>query len=355
MKILVTGGAGFIGSAVTRKLIDEGHEVICVDKLTYASSLASLKDVLDNPMFKLEQEDICSVAQVKRIFETYKPEKVLHLAAESHVDRSIDGPGAFIQTNIMGTYNLLQSALDYWIKLDKTKKSEFRFHHISTDEVYGDLELMDPPFAENNRYDPSSPYSASKASSDHLVMAWHRTYNLPVVLSNCSNNYGPYQFPEKLIPVTILKAIEGKSIPIYGKGDQIRDWLFVEDHVSALLKVMSEGKIGESYNVGGNCERTNLEVVSTVCDILDESKIRLPGNIGSFKELIAFVEDRPGHDYRYAINASKIKKELNWEPSETLKSGMKKTVNWYLENTEWLNEVLNSNLEVKRLGLGKHS
>ena len=214
---------------------------------------------------------------------------------------------------------------------------------------------MDPPFAENNRYDPSSPYSASKASSDHLVMAWHRTYNLPVVLSNCSNNYGPYQFPEKLIPVTILKAIEGKSIPIYGKGDQIRDWLFVEDHVSALLKVMSEGKIGESYNVGGNCERTNLEVVSTVCDILDESKIRLPGNIGSFKELIAFVEDRPGHDYRYAINASKIKKELNWEPSETLKSGMKKTVNWYLENTEWLNEVLNSNLEVKRLGLGKHS
>ncbi len=355
MKILVTGGAGFIGSAVIRKLADDGNEVICLDKLTYASSLSSLSNISDDALLKIELEDICSLDQMKRVIEEHKPVKILHLAAESHVDRSIDGPDAFIKTNIIGTYNLLTASLEYWRQLESAEKANFRFHHISTDEVFGDLQLDDPPFTELTRYDPSSPYSASKAGSDHLVMAWNRTFGLPVVLSNCSNNYGPYQFPEKLIPVTIVKAINGRPIPIYGKGDQIRDWLYVEDHVSALIEIMNKGKIGESYNVGGNCEKTNLEVVTKVCEILDESEVELPNGNKSFKDLITFVEDRPGHDYRYAIDATKIKNELDWEPKETLDSGMRKTVSWYLNNEEWLKEMLGSDFESQRLGLRNSS
>lgn len=351
MKILVTGGAGFIGSAVIRHLVSLDYEIVCVDKMTYASSLDSINSVLDNPLFYMENKDICDVKAMSTIFKNHKPDKVLHLAAETHVDRSIDSPDAFVQSNIIGTYTLIQTALDYWNELNNKRKSLFRFHHVSTDEVFGDLEIKDPPFCEDTPYDPSSPYSASKASSDHIVMSWHRTYKLPILLSNCSNNYGPFQFPEKLIPMTIIKAIQGQNIPVYGQGDQIRDWLYVDDHITALVKILNEGVVGESYNVGGNCEKTNIEVVSTICNILDNLIPKRPNGISSFADLISFVEDRPGHDKRYAINANKIKQKLNWEPSETLETGMHKTITWYLENQEWLDNIINTKYQGNRLGL----
>ena len=353
MKLLVTGGAGFIGSAAVRHLVENlGHQVLCVDKLNYAANLESLQSVFHNTLFNFEQEDICNVSNILNIFQTFQPDKVLHLAAETHVDRSIDNPGEFIQSNIMGTYVLLQTSLDYWRKLDSKRRSKFRFHHVSTDEVFGDLEINDDPFNELTPYDPSSPYSASKASSDHLVRSWHRTYKLPIVLSNCSNNYGPFQFPEKLIPLIILKAIEGIPLPIYGKGDQIRDWLFVDDHVKALVEILENGEIGESYNVGGNCEKSNLEVVTTICRILDKLVPQYPKGITKYEELISFVEDRPGHDKRYAIDTSKINQDLGWAPQETFETGIEKTISWYLNNKTWSTNVFDNQYQGDRLGLG---
>lgn len=403
MKILVTGGAGFIGSAVIRHIIKNTQDsVVNLDKLTYAGNLESLTEVSDNPRYTFEQVDICDRAELDRVFQQHQPDAVMHLAAESHVDRSIDGPAEFIQTNIVGTYTLLEAARAYWNELNSERKQAFRFHHISTDEVYGDLphpsdvkseELSEksehtshltphalPLFTETTAYAPSSPYSASKASSDHLVRAWLRTYGFPTLITNCSNNYGPYHFPEKLIPLVILNALEGKPLPIYGKGDQIRDWLYVEDHARALYKVVTEGKIGETYNIGGHNEKTNLEVVETICTILDElaprggasvksEELSVKGEESSVKgeelsvksedtpisrltphasrltpctpysSLITYVADRPGHDRRYAIDASKIAKELNWQPEETFESGIRKTVVWYLSNPEWVAHV----------------
>ena len=348
---LITGGAGFIGSSLVRFLINEtNHQVLNLDKLTYAGNLKTLLSVDKNSRYEFIQGDICDRELLNSIFFNYKPDAVMHLAAESHVDRSIDGPSEFIQTNIVGTYELLECARKYWQTL--AVNNNFRFHHISTDEVYGSLGEKDL-FDEKNAYDPNSPYSASKASSDHLVRAWHRTFGLPILITNCSNNYGPYQFPEKLIPLMILSAFVGNSLPVYGNGQQIRDWLYVEDHVRALYSVVSRGKIGETYNIGGHNEKTNIQVVQLICDILDELYPSKLDNISSYRELIRFVEDRPGHDQRYAINAKKIEKELGWKPKETFETGLKKTVEWYVKNSEY---YINSNDKIfqsKRLGRAK--
>ena len=340
MKILVTGGAGFIGSALVRHIIqDTDNTVLNVDKLTYAGNLESLATVADNPRYQFSQTDICDRAALDQLFETFQPDAVMHLAAESHVDRSITGPAAFIETNIIGTYQLLEAARHYWNGLVEDKKAEFRFHHISTDEVYGDLEGTEDLFLETTPYAPSSPYSASKASSDHLVRAWHRTYGLPVVLTNCSNNYGPYHFPEKLIPLVILNALAGKPLPVYGNGAQIRDWLYVEDHARALYKVVTEAEVGETYNIGGHNEQQNIDVVKAICNLLEELAPNKPEGIANYHDLITYVKDRPGHDLRYAIDASKIKKDLGWVPVETFESGLRKTVEWYLANQEWVKHV----------------
>lgn len=336
--ILVTGGAGFIGSAVIRYLINStDNRVLNIDKLTYAGNLESLASVNDNPRYQFLHADICDKVAMTKAFDDFEPDIVMHLAAESHVDRSIDGPMDFIQTNIIGTYNLLEVARNYWQNLMEDKKSSFKFHHISTDEVYGDLEGTEDLFTEATSYNPSSPYSASKASSDHLVRAWHRTYGLPIVITNCSNNYGPYHFPEKLIPLVILNALDGKLLPVYGDGKQIRDWLYVEDHASALYLVATTAKVGETYNIGGHNEKQNIDVVKTICTILDNIKPRTDGQ--SYTQQITFVKDRPGHDLRYAIDASKINKELGWQPQETFESGIQKTVEWYLSNQDWVNHV----------------
>ncbi len=349
MKILITGGAGFIGSALVRYLINETeHSVVNVDKLTYAGNLESLESIASSPRYQFEQADICDAPKMAAFFQTYQPDAVMHLAAESHVDRSIDGPAAFIETNIIGTYTLLEAARQYWLNLPETKKSAFRFHHISTDEVYGDLEGMDDLFTEETPYTPSSPYSASKASSDHLVRAWHRTYKLPVVVTNCSNNYGHFHFPEKLIPLVILNALEGKPLPVYGDGLQIRDWLFVDDHARALLTVVEKGQIGETYNIGGHNEKTNITVVKTICELLEELKPNKPDGVAHYQDLITYVTDRPGHDLRYAIDASKIARELGWTPQETFETGMRKTVQWYINNLEWCEHILKRKLQVKR-------
>lgn len=349
MKILITGGAGFIGSAVVRHIINETNDsVVNVDKLTYAGNLESLASVSSNERYAFEQVDICNQAELERVFNQHQPDAVMHLAAESHVDRSIDGPAAFIETNIVGTYTLLEEARKYWQQLDGKRKENFRFHHISTDEVYGDLEGTNDLFTEETPYAPSSPYSASKASSDHLVRAWLRTYGLPTLITNCSNNYGPYHFPEKLIPLMILNALEGKPLPVYGKGNQIRDWLYVEDHARALYKVVAEGKVGETYNIGGHNEKQNIEVVHTICDILQQ----LRPQERSYRNLITNVKDRPGHDMRYAIEASKIQKELGWAPEETFETGIRKTVQWYLDNMDWCQRVQDGSYQRERLGEG---
>ena len=348
MRILITGGAGFIGSALIRHLLHETeHQVFNLDKLTYAGNLESLAGVESNPRYRFVQADIADSERVSRALAEFQPEAIMHLAAESHVDRSIDGPAAFIQTNIVGTYALLEATRAYWLQLDEMRKQAFRFHHISTDEVYGDLHGADDLFTEITPYAPSSPYSASKAASDHLVRAWHRTYGLPVLLTNCSNNYGPYHFPEKLIPLVILNALEGKPLPVYGNGQQVRDWLYVEDHARALLKVVSEGRVGETYNIGGHNEQKNLDVVQSICELLDELA---PRQTGSYKELIAFVPDRPGHDLRYAIDAGKIQRELGWTPEETFASGLRKTVRWYLDNLDWCSHVQDGSYRRERLG-----
>lgn len=375
MKFLITGGAGFIGSAVIRHIIQNTQDsVVNVDKLTYAGNLENLSQISDSDRYSFEQVDICNCAELEHIFGRHQPDAIMHLAAESHVDRSIDGPSAFIETNIVGTYTLLEVARNYWQGLDKIRKHAFRFHHISTDEVYGDLPHPDEDekatqklFTETTAYTPSSPYSASKASSDHLVHAWRRTYGLPTLITNCSNNYGPYHFPEKLVPHIILNALNGQPLPVYGKGDQIRDWLYVEDHARALYKVVTEGKVGETYNIGGHNEKQNIEVVQTLCDLLQEiappaenenlAKTRSVGThfvgaqpLRDYRDLVSFVKDRPGHDRRYAIDASKIEKELGWKPEESFESGMKKTVQWYLDNQQWWERVLSGDYQLARLG-----
>ncbi|OYD82299.1 dTDP-glucose 4,6-dehydratase [Azospirillum brasilense] len=346
-KIIVTGGAGFIGSAVVRQLLAETDaSVVNLDKLTYAANLSSLPGAAENPRYAFEKVDICNGDELRRVFAEHQPDAVMHLAAESHVDRSIDGPGEFIQTNVVGTFRLLEAARGYWTSLPAEKRAAFRFHHISTDEVFGTLG-DEGFFTETTSYSPNSPYSASKASSDHLVRAWHETYGLPVVLTNCSNNYGPYHFPEKLIPLMILKGLKGEPLPVYGKGDNIRDWLYVEDHARALRLVLEKGVIGESYNIGGYNERTNLDVVRTLCALLDE----LAPAGAPHDRLITFVADRPGHDKRYAIDASKITRELGWRPQETFETGLRKTVAWYLENRSWWEAILNGSYRGERLGL----
>ena len=330
-KLLITGGSGFIGSALIRYIINYTQDsVINIDKLTYAANQSALKEVENNPRYTFEQVDICDLKAIERVFEKYQPDAVMHLAAESHVDRSITGAADFIQTNIVGTYTLLEVAKNYWHTLDEAKKTSFRFHHISTDEVYGDLEGSDDLFTETTPYAPSSPYSASKASSDHLVKAWYRTYGLPAIITHSSNNYGFYQYPEKLIPLMILNALEGKSLPVYGNGLQIRDWLFVEDHAKALYKVLKAGKVGETYNISGNCEKTNIEIVRTICSLLEELAPNKPEDVARYEDLITYVKDRPGHDVRYAIDSTKIQNELGWQPQESFESGLKKTVEWYI-------------------------
>ena len=349
--ILVTGGAGFIGSAVVRHIIENTQDsVVNVDKLTYAGNLESLESVENNPRYAFEQVDICDSKALVRVFEHHQPDAVMHLAAESHVDRSIDGPAAFIETNIVGTYTLLEAARAYWNTLNDERKAAFRFHHISTDEVYGDLEGTDDLFTETTPYAPSSPYSASKASSDHLVRSWLRTYGLPTIVTNCSNNYGPFHFPEKLIPLMILNALDGKPLPVYGNGQQIRDWLFVEDHARALYKVVTEGEVGETYNIGGHNEKANIDVVRTICSLLEELVPNKPEGVAKYEDLITYVKDRPGHDVRYAIDAAKIGRELGWKPQETFESGIRKTVEWYLNNKKWWSRVLDGSYNRERLG-----
>lgn len=349
--ILVTGGAGFIGSALVRHLVkDLRYPVVNVDKLTYAGNLESIDELNQNRLHSFEQVDVCDVPSLARVFSEYRPSIVMHLAAESHVDRSIDGPGEFVKTNVNGTFNLLEAARQYFGGLKDNERKSFRFHHISTDEVYGDLAGTDDLFTEETSYSPSSPYSASKAASDHLVRAWGRTYGLPVIVTNCSNNYGPYQFPEKLIPHVILNALHGKPLPIYGDGLQIRDWLHVEDHAKALIKVVTEGELGQTYNIGGHNEKSNLEVVETICIFLEELAPEKPPNIKWYRELITFVKDRPGHDARYAIDASKIERELGWVPEETFETGLRKTVQWYLDNRQWCERVLSGAYRLERLG-----
>lgn len=347
MRILVTGGAGFIGSAVIRQLLAEtGHFVINLDKLTYAANLASLPGAQGHARYAFEQVDICDGGELRRVLAQHRPDAIMHLAAESHVDRSIDGPGAFIQTNLVGTYTLLDATLEYWRGLDEAGKAAFRFHHISTDEVFGSLGA-EGLFREDTPYAPNSPYSASKAGSDHLVRAWHETYGLPTLLTNCSNNYGPYQFPEKLIPLMIIKGLAGQTLPVYGKGDNVRDWLYVEDHARALRLVLERGAVGESYNIGGYCEKQNLEVVHLLCDLLDE----LAPAERPYRSLISFVADRPGHDQRYAIDAGRIARDLGWRPDESFDSGLRKTVAWYLENRPWWHAIQDGSYQGQRLGL----
>lgn len=353
MKILVTGGAGFIGSAVIRHVIrDTPNRIVNVDKLTYASNLDSLAEVTDSERYAFERVDICDREELDRVFLSHQPDAVMHLAAESHVDRSIDAPGAFIQTNVLGTYVLLEAARGYWSQLSGNRHREFRFHHVSTDEVYGDLHGVDDLFTETTPYAPSSPYSASKAASDHLVRAWQRTYGLPALVTNCSNNYGPYHFPEKLIPHMILNALHGKALPVYGDGQQIRDWLYVEDHARALLEVLTRGRVGDTYNIGGHNEQKNLDVVRLLCALLEElaPEYKRWSNVARYEDLITFVKDRPGHDARYAIDAGKIERELGWRPRETFETGMRKTVQWYLANTVWWKRVLSGDYQLKRLG-----
>ena len=351
MRILVTGGAGFIGSALIRHLIqDTAHSVLNLDKLTYAGNLESLAEVETSDRYRFLQADIADRERVSEALLEFQPDAIMHLAAESHVDRSIDGPAEFIQTNIVGTYQLLEAARAYWQTLPVERREAFRFHHISTDEVYGDLHGVDDLFTETTPYAPSSPYSASKASSDHLVRAWQRTYGLPVLITNCSNNYGPYHFPEKLIPLVILNALDGKPLPVYGNGTQVRDWLFVEDHARALFKVVSEGKVGETYNIGGHNEQKNIDVVRGICALLEELAPQKPAGIERFEDLITFVKDRPGHDLRYAIDASKIERELGWVPQETFETGLRKTVQWYLNNLEWCRRVQDGSYQRERLG-----
>ena len=352
MKYLITGGAGFIGSAVIRYLIQNTqHDVLNIDKLTYAGNLESLSDIEQNFRYYFNQIDICDATALEQAINNFQPDVIMHLAAESHVDRSIDGPAAFIQTNIVGTYTLLEATRKYWLTLTQDKKQRFRFHHISTDEVYGDLKGTTDLFTEKTAYDPSSPYSASKASSDHLVRAWHRTYGLPVLITNCSNNYGPYHFPEKLIPLVILNALEGKKLPIYGNGQQVRDWLFVEDHARALYVVATQGRVGETYNIGGHNEKQNIEVVRTICQILDELQPRADQQ--SYASLITFVKDRPGHDQRYAIDASKIKNKLGWVPKQSFETGIRQTVEWYLSHLDWCHRVQDGSYQRERLGVHK--
>jgi dTDP-glucose 4,6-dehydratase len=350
-KILITGGAGFIGSAVVRHIIDNTEDsVVNIDKLTYAGNLSSLCSVASSDRYDFERVDICDAKEVRRVLDQYQPNKIMHLAAESHVDRSIDGPDAFIQTNIVGTYTLLEEVRRYYSQLSEPLQQDFLFHHISTDEVYGDLG-PEGLFTETTSYEPSSPYSASKASSDHLVRAWYRTFGLPALVTNCSNNYGPYHFPEKLIPLIILNALAGKPLPVYGDGSQVRDWLYVEDHARALYRVISVGVAGKTYNIGGHNERKNIDVVHTICDILDDLRPEKPANINHYRDLITFVDDRPGHDVRYAIDASKIQRELAWIPVETFESGIRKTVEWYLSNESWWQDVLDGSYQGQRLGV----
>lgn len=354
MKVIVTGGAGFIGSAVIRHAIEHmDAEIVNLDKLTYAGNLESLASISEHPRYRFEQVDICDRKSLDRVFGEHQPDAVMHLAAESHVDRSIDGPAAFIETNIVGTYTLLEAARDYWNGLVGERKKAFRFHHVSTDEVYGSLGETGS-FTEETAYQPNSPYSASKASSDHLVRAWHHTYGFPVVTTNCSNNYGPYQFPEKLIPRMILNALDGKPLPIYGRGDNVRDWLHVEDHARALWLVLEQGRLGETYNIGGHNEKTNLEVVKAICSILQELvPIQSTDlNVSCYEDLMTFVADRPGHDQRYAIDATKIEQELGWVPEETFDTGLKKTISWYLDNAEWCRHVQDGTYQGERLGMG---
>lgn len=357
MKILVTGGAGFIGSNLVTHIANHSdHQILNIDSLTYAGNLDSLAAISGNSNYQFSHTDICDPAELQKLFADFKPDSVMHLAAESHVDRSIDGPGKFIETNIHGTYTLLQVARAYFEGMDESKKSRFRFLHVSTDEVYGSLGFKDPAFSETTAYDPHSPYSASKAASDHLVRAWHSTYHFPTLITNCSNNYGPYQFPEKLVPVVILNALHGRTIPVYGKGENIRDWLYVEDHAKALLRVVEDGKIGETYNIGGNNERSNLDLVKMICQLMDEQlppsqNKTLEKQVDSYSDLIEFVTDRPGHDLRYAINSQKIQSDLGWTPEEDISSGFLKTVEWYLENQEWWGRILSGEYQLERQGL----
>ncbi|CAA0079764.1 dTDP-glucose 4,6-dehydratase 2 [BD1-7 clade bacterium] len=354
MRLLITGGAGFIGSAVIRHIITNTQDMVLnVDKLTYAGNLESLSEIEGNPRYQFLHADICDAAVMARAIESFRPDAIMHLAAESHVDRSIDGPAEFIQTNIVGTYTLLDVVKNYWQTLDVDAQKSFRFHHISTDEVYGDLDGPEDLFTEETPYAPSSPYSASKASSDHLVRAWHRTFGLPVVVTNCSNNYGPYHFPEKLIPLVILNALDGKPLPVYGKGTQIRDWLYVEDHARALYQVVTEGEVGETYNIGGHNEMQNIDVVNAVCALLEELAPHKPNGLAQYIDLITYVDDRPGHDLRYAIDADKIQQKLGWVPQETFVSGIRKTVQWYLDNRVWSQRVQDGSYTRQRLGLGE--